>query len=171
MESLCGRSLEFTTIPLRLADVTQQRPSLTPALLSLLSSAEEMGAGQVGVELNTELLRHCVTGEDENVMFKKFPLDSTLTFSPDQLLDFLDHLHAKGLLRVIVCSSNLFTLPVALEVHRWAATKGGQGRGGISFLASEVLRGHPRSPGLLLGPKAASAGMRQERVHCHGVIC
>ena len=186
VNSLCGRFLDFSTIPLGLAAVAavpQSQPvssregyeqeeeswarieteegadthSLSAeieALSALLSPSLELGAGEVGVELTTELLRHCVTGStEEPFLFSKLAVDPARTYSVHTLLEVLDFLHSKGLVSVLLCASNVFTLPVALQVQQWATRKVG-----VSFLASEVLRAHPRSPGLLVSPSAANAG-------------
>jgi hypothetical protein len=114
------------------------------------------------------VLRHCVMDTADKVVFEQLKVNPAMTYSLDRLLSVLDALHSRGLLTVVLCASNVFTLPVALEVRRWAAAKGqeggqggiGTGTGTVSFIASEVLRAHPRSPGLLVSPSASNAGKR-----------
>ena len=163
VESLCGRFLDFSTIPLGLTSLCRAGDPAAgqalaeleiAALSSLQFSSGEIGSGVVGVELTTEFLRHCVM-EGDSHMFQKLKLNPEATYQLDDLLTTLDTLHRRGLLAVILCASNVFTLAAALEVKKWAA---GRGAGGVAFLASEVLRAHPRSPGLLVPPLAANAG-------------
>jgi hypothetical protein len=169
VDSLCGRFLDFSTIPLTLATVTSAHTkdkddssssvmtSAIDALSWLQSSRDDAGSGAVGIELTTELLRHC-NDQNSKLMFGKLNVDPSMQYSLDKLLSALDVLYDKGLIEVVLCASNVFTLPVALAVRQWVDSKQlqEQQQKKISFLATEVLRGHPRSPGLLLAPSAAT---------------
>jgi hypothetical protein len=65
VEGLCGRFLDFSTVPLSLdvlGGVGEEESTAAPAALwdtvtalaSLLASRDDVGAGAVGVELSTE---------------------------------------------------------------------------------------------------------------------
>jgi hypothetical protein len=148
--------LDFTTVPLSLNVVVGETTidDTETALFSLLATEEEGKAGSVGLELSTELLRHCELVSLNSKQFKNIKISSQLMYSFDKLRHVLDSLHSKGLLSVILCPCNSFTLPVALMIKQWVASKSD-----VTFFASEVLRAHPRSPGLLVTPASANAGI------------
>ena len=156
MESASGRFLDFSTVPMSLEDISRDRvePSSVESSLRLLLKSNEEAAGHVGVELNSELLRHCIL-HDSPALFKNLKLISSSKYTLETLLDQLQALQSEGLLSVLLCACNVFTFPVALELRKWAAKKG------VNFMASEVLRAHPRSPGLLVSPLVSNFGKLQ----------